>query len=211
MIMLMRFFSLILLLGMPLGGCGVLIGAGAAAGTASMEERGLGGTIDDKLIQAKINSNWLDASSNIFIDVSSQVHEGRVLLTGNVAKPEDRVEAVKIAWQVDGVREVINHIEISDRSGLTDYARDAWITTKLTVKLTVDSEVKAINYSIDTVNGHVFIMGIAQDRTELDRVLVHARDVGYVRRVTSHVRMKDDPARRLRVNAPTAAPTNPAK
>ena len=54
------------------------------------------------------------------------------------------------------------------------------------MKLTVDSQVKAINYSIDTVNGHIFIMGIAQDQKELDRVLDHARDVSYVRRVTSH-------------------------
>jgi osmotically-inducible protein OsmY len=170
-----------------------------------MEERGLGGVIDDKLIQAKINSNWLDADPNLFIGLSSEVHEGRVLLTGSVAKPEHRVNAIRIAWQVDGVREVINQIEIKDRSGLVDYVRDAWITTKLIFKLTVDGYIKAINYSVDTVNGHVFIMGIAQDKVERDRVGAHAQDVGYVRRVTNYAVLKNDPSRQLKVIIPATA------
>ena len=116
--------------------------------------------------------------------------------------PEHRVEAVRITWSIEGVREVINQIEISNRGGFIDFARDAWITTKLTVKLTVDSQIKAINYSIDTVDGHVFIMGIAQNQDELNRVQSHAQDVSYVRRVTSHAVLKNDPSRRLKVRVP---------
>ena len=41
-------------------GCGVLVGAGAAAGTAAMEERGISAAFSDKLIQATINSKWLE-------------------------------------------------------------------------------------------------------------------------------------------------------
>ena len=37
-------------------------------------------------------------------------------------------------------------------------------------------------------------MGIAQDQAEIDRVTTHARQVRYVRRVVSHVRLKNDPA-----------------
>ena len=197
-----RLFLLSLLLLCPLAGCGMVIGAGAAAGTAAMEERGLSAAIDDKIIQTQINAKWLDADSKLFVDISSSVHEGRVLLAGKVPKPEHRVEAVRIAWSVEGVREVINQIEISNRGGFIDFARDAWITTKLTVKLTVDSQVKAINYSIDTVDGHVFIMGIAQNQDELNRVQSHAQDVSYVRRVTSHAVLKNDPSRRLKVRVP---------
>ncbi|MDP7392269.1 MAG: BON domain-containing protein, partial [Alphaproteobacteria bacterium] len=83
-----------------------------------------------------INSRWLEINPDIFLNVSSQVHEGRVLLSGNVAKPQHRVDAVRVAWQVGGVREVINQIEIRDRSSLIDFARDGWVTTQLTVKLT---------------------------------------------------------------------------
>jgi osmotically-inducible protein OsmY len=190
------------MLTLALGGCGVLIGAGATAGSASMEERGLSNAIDDKFIQTEINSNWLGIDPRLFISLSSEVHEGRVLLTGSVVRPEHRVKAVLTAWQVDGVREVINQIEIRDRSSLINYARDAWITTQLTIKLTVDGAIKAINYSIDTVNGHVFIMGIAQDKVERNRVAAHAQNVGYVRRVTNYTILKNDPARHIKVIIP---------
>jgi len=190
------------LIPITLGGCGVAVGAGAAASTAAMEERGLSTAIDDKLIQARINAKWLETDPSLFLDLSSSVHEGRVLLAGNVEKPEHRIAAVRIAWAINGVREVINQIEIHDRSSVVDLARDAWITTKLTIKLTVDNRIKAINYSIDTVNGHVFIMGIAQDKAELERVQAHAQDVGYVRRVTSYTVLKNDTSRRLNVKVP---------
>tara|TARA_Y100000746_G_scaffold215267_1_gene209246 strand:- start:68 stop:703 length:636 start_codon:yes stop_codon:yes gene_type:complete len=186
-------------------GCGFLVGAGAAAGTASMEERGISAAISDKLIQATINSKWLEVNPKIFINISSQVHEGRVLLSGNVVKPQYRVDAVRIAWQVSGVREVINQIEIHDQSSLISFARDGWVTTQLTMKLTVDSQVKAINYSIDTVDGHIFIMGIAQDQNELDRVLHHAHNVSYARRVTSHAVLKNDPARFTKIIVPSGS------
>jgi osmotically-inducible protein OsmY len=101
-----------------------------------------------------------------------------------------------MAWQIEGVREVIDEIEVADRAGVLDGARDYWITTQLRVALTVDRDVSAINYSIDTVNGTVYLMGIARDQAELDRVTNHARNMSYVRRVMSYVTLRDDPKRR---------------
>ena len=34
--------------------------------------------------------------------------EGRVLLTGLVGEQETRIEAVRLVWEVEGVKEVIN-------------------------------------------------------------------------------------------------------
>ncbi len=41
----------------------------------------------------------------------------------------------------------------------------------------------------------VYLMGIAQDRTELDRVTNHARNVKYVRKVVNYARLRSDPRR----------------
>jgi osmotically-inducible protein OsmY len=41
----------------------------------------------------------------------------------------------------------------------------------------------------------VYLMGIAQNRAELQRVTNHARNLSYVRKVESFVRLKDDPRR----------------
>ena len=36
----------------------------------------------------------------------------------------------------------------------------------------------------------VYLIGIAQDQRELDRVIAHSRTITYVRQVISHVRVK---------------------
>ncbi len=48
---------------------------------------------------------------------------------------------------------------------------------------------------IEAVNGAVYLMGVAQDQGELDRVVAHAKDLAYVRQVVNYVRLKDDPTR----------------
>lgn len=176
-----------------LGGCGptTVIGAGAVAGNAAMQERGFVKTVDDTATEAKISANLLSYSAELFVDVSAEVYEGRALLTGKVKQTKDRIEAVRIAWNVSGVKEVINEIQVEDTSDLLDAARDHWVTAELSTKITIDNKIKSVNYSIDTVNGTVYIMGIAQNQAELDRVRNHARQLRYVRRVISYVRLKD--------------------
>jgi osmotically-inducible protein OsmY len=122
------------------------------------------------------------------------VHEGRVLLTGTAPKPEDRIDAVRHAWKVNGVQSVINEISVEDDSGVLDLARDKWVSAQLRLKITFDGKIKAINYAIDTVNGTVYLMGVAQNEQELALVRNHARNIEYVRRVVSHVRIKRDKA-----------------
>jgi osmotically-inducible protein OsmY len=176
---------------LPACGPTLVVGAGASVGNAAMQERGFKKTMADTGTETKISANLLSHSADLFTGVSVEVYEGRVLLTGAVEKPADRIEAVKIAWQADGVTEVINEIQARDDSDLLDAARDRWITTKLGTLITFDKKIKGVNYSIETVNGKVYLIGIAQSQAELDRVINHARSIGYVRRVITHVRLKD--------------------
>ena len=176
-------------------GPAVVAGAGAQTMVAAAQERRVLDAIDDKTIQLRINARFLDADPDLFLKVDTEIVEGRVLLTGNVPKPDDRVEAARLTWQVAGVREVLNEIAVNDRSGLLDYFKDSWITTQLRTKMITDRDIVDINYSIETVNGVIYLMGTAQDETELARVTGHARTIAGVRRVISHVRMKADPRR----------------
>jgi len=181
-------------LGLGLGGCtpvGVAVGAGAGAGVAASQERGFKGAMNDTEIRLQINDLWFQESVSLYSKINLQVQEGKVLLTGNVPDPETRLNAVRLAWQAHGVREVINEIEVKDKSSLTDSAQDIWIATQLKAKLLVDSEVSSINYSIETVNQVVYLMGVAQNQAELDRVIGHAKNISYVRRVVIYVRVKD--------------------
>ena len=167
----------------------VAVGAGTATGVAASQERGIVTSAKDSAISVQIQELWFRTNYEMFGKLSTSVSEGRALLTGKVQDPEMRVEAVKLAWQVDGIAEVINEIEVVNTGSLADSARDFWITTQLRGRLPFDKDIRSINYSIDTVNGTVFLMGIARNQAELDRVTNHARNLAYVRRVVSYVRV----------------------
>ncbi len=187
--------GLLLAAGLGLGACGpVAVGAGAAGVTAA-PERGFKDAVADTEIRFEINHLWFQESASLYSKVNLQVQEGRVLLTGNVPDPEARLRAVRLAWQAKGVGEVINEIEVRDTSSLLDAARDEWISAELEARILVDRAIVSINYSIETVNQAVYLIGIAQSQAELDRVIAHAKDIAYVRRVIDYVRLKDDPAR----------------
>ncbi|MGB8273687.1 MAG: BON domain-containing protein [Alphaproteobacteria bacterium] len=180
-----------------LGACGptMVVGAGATAGIAATEERGPAAAIDDNTIALSINKLWLDHDWRIFRDVSTSVTEGRVLLTGKVESPEHELEAVRLAWQAEGVRAVIDEIKVTNESSVMDYARDTWISTQLRTAITFDEKIRAVNYNVVTVDGVVYLMGLAQSQEEIERVLDYARDIRYVRNVVSHVLVKTDPRR----------------
>ena len=182
--------------GLGLSGCvELLVAAAATTGLAIVEERSVGDAVDDLTTRAELNQLFFEDDVDLYRDVSFSVIEGRVLLKGSVPTPEARIRALRIAWQAGGVREVINEIQVTDESGILDYARDTWISTQLKGKLLVDTDVLSINYSVETVNGTVYIIGIAQDEAELERVVEHARTIEDVKRVVSHVVMEDDPSR----------------
>jgi len=177
------------------GGPGVVAGGAATAGIAVAQERSVGAAIDDTAIQLQIKHHLLQASDGLFIRVGSEVHEGRVLLTGVVPTAEDRVEAVRLTWQAQGVLEVLNEIQVDERAGVIDYFKDVKITTQLRYQMLRDRDISDINFSVETVNGIVYLMGIARDQTELEKVTTHARNIGGVQKVISHVRLSDDARR----------------
>lgn len=176
---------------LPLGGCAPLVVGGAAVGaTVAAQDRPVREAISDSVIYTNINRKLFEFDVKVFERVDIEVVEGKVLLTGIVPDPKDRIDAARLAWQVGGVAEVINEIEVRDSSTLSDAARDSWISTKLRNAILFDSKIKSINYTIDTVNKTVYLMGIAQSQEELDRVVGYARNIDYVHRVVPYVRIR---------------------
>jgi len=171
------------------GFTGLAVGAAATTGIAAAQEGGISGAVSDTVIKAKINDAWLNYDFDTFSKLSTTVDQGRVLITGVVQDPEARVEAVRLAWQVKGVKQVINEIRIADDGGVTGFVKDKWITSRLRTAITIDRGVQSINYSIDTVSGVVYLMGYAQNRAELNRVIETARTISGVKQVVSYVKM----------------------
>ena len=184
---------------------GVVAGVGASAGVAVSEERGLKGAGSDALIRVSINEAWLTEDFDTFNRLNLQIYEGRILISGRVPDQAQADKAVQLAWQAKNVREVINEIEISNAGALDNFANDTLINARLDSELLFDGEIRSINFSTRAVGGSVYLLGVAQNREELDRVFRVTRDIPNVKRVISHVIMKDDPRRVASTNSKPAA------
>lgn len=184
---------LLLILVTPLlSGCvGLAVGAVATGGISIAEERSLGEQIDDLSIVFDVSQRLNAFDAEIFRNVSIDVTEGRVLITGTVAGAAHRVDAVRLAWQAEGVVEVSNELVVGEPSDAAGLLSDIAISGELRATLLFDSEINKINFNVETVDGVVYITGIAQDEAELRRVLDHARIISGVVEVVSYVRIKD--------------------
>lgn len=178
------------LTGLMLSGCAGVVLSGAAGTTAAVsQERKVEDNLADQRIGLAIRDKWLTELGRALPNIDITVNEAVVLLTGRVANPDDRVDAVRLAWQVKGVKRVLNEISLESKPGLGDLARDQKISLELRSKLTFDTSINAFNFSIDTVDGVVYFMGVAKTQAELDRALNTARSISGVVRVVNYARI----------------------
>lgn len=192
------FATAAMLMAVPsLSGCVPVVAGGVAAtGVGVAQERSIGSAIDDTTISTAIRSNFTQNNFNeLLVGIGVEVLEGRVLLTGKTSSQPVADEAVRLAWQVKGVKEVINEIQVGQGYGAQKLAQDGWITTQIRSRMALEKNLRSINYKVETVNGVVYVLGIAQNAQEMNKALHIARTTKYVQRVVSHVILRGDPRR----------------
>lgn len=174
---------------------GLAIGSGAVVARSVVQERSTKDALDDTAMEVDLRARLLGTSASLFADVSVDVVEGRIVLTGSVPEPIDKVTATELAWETMGVRSVADELTVALDAGAIAYAEDAVISNTLRLTLLGDAEVASVNYNVTTVSKVVHVTGLARSPAELSRVLAHAAGVDGVERVVSHVLTIDDPRR----------------
>ena len=160
--------------------------------------RSFGDSVDDTFIATGVGQAMLGDRRFDYGDVDVTVYEARVLLTGTMRTDEGRREAAKLAWKRGGVAEVINQIEIGERTSVGQGARDAAIDVALDTSLMTDGGVAGKNMKIAVSGGVVHLIGVVRDENELERTVYRARTIRGVKKVVSHLQFMDDPSRKLR-------------
>jgi osmotically-inducible protein OsmY len=195
---LIRFCSILFCV-VILSGCGAVgttLTAITKGGQLHEQDRTLGDGVSDLVIETTINHRYFRTDINdLFQNVDVDVIEGRAFLTGNVKQHQTMIKAVDLAWEVKGVKEVINELQVENKSDITNAAEDVWIELQIESSLLVAKGVKSSNYNAESVNGIVALMGIAQDDAELNKVTDIISRTRGVRKVVSHVIMANDPRR----------------
>jgi osmotically-inducible protein OsmY len=163
---------------------GVVVGAGATAGSAAISEQGMDGAATDLWLRGRILAA-LAETPGAFSRVDVAVYNRAVLLTGDVAGAEKRLEVVRRIWQISGdIRTIYNEIEIrADAADLGEQMRDAQIAASIRAAWTLDKNIWAVNYTLAVHRRVVYVMGTARDATERARVLAAAKNTDYVLRV----------------------------
>ena len=170
---------------------GVLASSGATTMVVAEGDKSLGAAVDDATIKFNIARKLLISENNLFVNIDASVVEGMVLLTGIVKNQESRIEAVKSVWEVDGVTEVINEIEIGDKTSIKEYANDVWITTQIKALAVKDIGLRSISYNIETIRGKVFLAGITSRPSQLETLINIVKSVKGVKEVVNYVIVKE--------------------
>lgn len=139
----------------------------AAFTVACATTQPMGQQVSDSWITSKVKSKLAaDPEVNPF-EIDVDTNDGVVRLSGVVESESDRREAEQIARDTDGVKRVVNQIDVGERS-MGAQMSDAGITSKVKAKLAADPQVTAMNVDVDTIEGVVTLTGLV--RTEDQKV-----------------------------------------
>ncbi len=168
----------------------MLATGGSTAMVVAEGDRSFGTVVDDATIKVNIAAKFLNAGNNLFVDIDTTVLEGRVLLTGLVDTQEVRIDAVRLVWEVEGIREVINEIEIGNRSSIKDYANDLWINTQARGVAAKTIGLRGIGYNFETINGKIYVAGITSKPDQLENLIDALKTIKGVKEIVNYVIVK---------------------
>jgi len=173
----------------------VVVGS-LATGMVVTREKNLSNTRLDIIISTKLGTKFLENGlKNPGNSVDVTVNEGRVLLTGIVREEQKAKLASELAWKVDGVKEVIDEIQLRDDFKAKDVStafRDYLVSIEIETKLLLGKKITSSNYQITTVGKTVYLIGVASDNAEMQKVLSIAAKVRGVDKVVNHVILVND-------------------
>ena len=189
------FFSFILIVCLTaLFGCspqGILATGGSTAMVVAEGDRSIGTVVDDATIKINVAGKFLGAGNNLFVDINTTVLEGRVLLTGLVDNQEIRIEAVRLVWEVEGVREIVNEIEIGNRETIKDYANDLWINTQAKGVAAKTIGLRSVAFNFETIKGKIYVAGITTRPEQMNKLIEALKTIKGVKEIVNYVIVKE--------------------
>ena len=168
----------------------ILVGGAGSGMVVAEGDRSIGTVVDDATIKVNIAAKFINSEENLFVNISTSVLEGRVLLTGLVDSQEIRIDAVRRVWEVEGVNEVVNEIQIGNRETLKEYAQDLWITTQVKAMAAKTVGLRVISYNFETIQGKVYIAGITSRPKQLEDLLSAVKTIKGVTEIVNYVIVK---------------------
>jgi len=171
------------------------------AGVKKGDERNFARSLNDVSASRAIKARMGRLEGFNLGGVDVEVAEGIVLLSGNVPRDEDRIEAERIAWSGPQVIQVGNEILIKGRQGVVRNTKDGVLNNSVRARLIAAKAIKARNINIEVNDGVVYLLGVARTPEELAMTTHIASTTRGTREVISYIKLADDRSR-LTANGP---------
>jgi len=170
----------------------ILGGVSAVALSSSAQEKGLGTSINDKVIYLKLRNAIYDWNSLVSQKISISVDNGSILVTGQLKNIDTKINLTKVIWGVNGVKEVNNKVQISETNNLKNIAKDLASLGEIRARLMASKELNSLNFSVDVVNNIAYISGIASSAEEIAIVSQIAQEAKFIKEVQNFIKVNKD-------------------
>jgi osmotically-inducible protein OsmY len=193
-----------------------------ATGCATVLQEAVGRVVQDRSsedqkldadIHAGILDRITDKDNSLLLDVSADVWEQRVMITGTLDDPQVHNEVVQLAKQDARIKEFHDHIQMvskeekearrqqkeaheggqeDEEGGVGQAVNDFWIETKIKAKLLTTKNITSVNYFYRSVLNQVYVIGKANSQAEKEMVLKIIGESKGVQTITEHIQLAPD-------------------
>ena len=146
------FLFLIVILNLQSCAAPIIGGVSAIAFSSSAQEKGLGTSISDKVIFVKLRNAIFDWDPSVSENVSLSVNNGSILVTGKLKNIDTKVQLTKVIWEINGVKEVNNKVQISETNNLKNIAKDLASLGEIKARLMASKKLRPNNMRITVSN-----------------------------------------------------------
>jgi osmotically-inducible protein OsmY len=161
----------------------------------NLDPRSPGLYFDDKLAETLIMKKIiLNDYKQVFLTV--RVIDGTAILSGRVEKAEDKLKMTKFAWETAGIKAVRNDIIIADETSFKQRAKDILISSQFNAALLVNKKINSRNYNSETINGKIYVYGMAKTTAEMEEVIKEGKLIPDVVEVVPSIILADNLSRR---------------
>jgi osmotically-inducible protein OsmY len=161
----------------------------------NLDPRSPGLYFDDKLAETLIMKKIiLNNYKQVFLTV--RVIDGTAILSGRVDKAEDKLKMTKFAWETAGIKAVRNDIIIADETSFKQRAKDILISSQFNAALLVNKKINSRNYNSETINGKIYVYGMAKTTAEMEEVIKEGKLIPDVVEVVPSIILADNLSRR---------------
>ena len=145
-----------------------------------------------KVIYIKLRNAIYDWNPSVAEKISISVNDGSILITGNLKNVDTKIKLTKVIWEVSGVKEVNNKVQISETNNLKNIAQDLASLGEIRARLMASKKLNSLNFSVDVVNNIAYISGIASSEEEIAIVTQIAQETRFIKEVQNFVKVNND-------------------